>query len=78
MNMMKKAIVLSGICLAAGTLLAGGATGPYQDTRIEAKLNVTVDKSTDVVHFVRDNNDPSVYTKVYVLKHLFKSFKNLI
>ena len=67
--MIKKAIVLSGFCLAAGTLLAGGATGPYQDTRIEAKLNVTVDKSTDVVHFVRDNNDPSVYTKVYVLKH---------
>ena len=67
--MTKTFVAFSGFCLGAGLLFAGSPTADYKDTRIEAKLNVTVEKGTDVVHFIRDNNDASVYTKVYVLKH---------
>ena len=47
-----------------------GNTGGYDGTRIEAQLMVQVDRNTEVVHFIRDNNDPRVVTKTYVLKHV--------
>ena len=48
---------------------ADDASADYADTRVQAKLNVTVREDTDVVHFIRDNADPNVVTKTYVLKH---------
>ena len=45
-------------------------TGGYDSTRIEAQLMLQVDKDTEVVHFIRDNNDPRVVTKTYVLKNV--------
>ena len=47
-----------------------GNTGWYDPTRIEARLVVPVSDQTKIVHFVRDNNDPRVVTKTYVLKNV--------
>ncbi len=64
-------IVLSTFfALATGSLLyAGDPAAPYENSSIDARLNVTVEPGTDVVHFVRDNADPNVITKTYILKH---------
>ena len=45
-------------------------TGGYDATRVEARLNVFVNPDTKVVHFIRDNNDPRVVTKTYLLQHV--------
>ena len=45
-------------------------TGGYDGTRIEAQLVVSVNDDTRVVHFIRDNNDPRVVTKSYLLKNV--------
>jgi len=45
-------------------------TGAYDSTRIEAQLLVNVKDDTDTIHFIRDNNDPRVITKTYVLKNV--------
>jgi len=79
---MKKNILLYVFALAA-VLAADGAdnpgiprdsnfgnTGWYDPTRIEARLIVPVNDQTKTVHFVRDNNDPRVVTKTYVLKNV--------
>ena len=47
-----------------------GNTGGYDGTRVEAQLLVPVKEDTKVVHFIRDNNDPRVVTKTYLLKHV--------
>jgi type II secretory pathway component GspD/PulD (secretin) len=54
---------------AINLIHAADPTADYADTRVQAKLNVTVKEDTDVVHFIRDNADPDVVTKTYVLKH---------
>jgi len=45
-------------------------TAGYDGTRVEAQLLVNVQDKTRVVHFIRDNNDPRVVTKTYLLKHV--------
>ncbi|MCQ2380221.1 MAG: hypothetical protein MJ025_04790 [Victivallaceae bacterium] len=60
---------VAGPLVMAVSSFAGGGYRPYEDSKVEARLNVDVDKSVDKVHFVRDNAAPSVYTKVYRLKH---------
>lgn len=65
-NITKAAVVFLA---ASGSLFAGDATAPYEDSRIDARLNLTVQPDTQVLHFVRDNVDPDVVTKTYVLKH---------
>lgn len=45
------------------------ATEPYMKTQVQAQLRMNVDKDTEQVHFIRDNNDPYVVTKTYILKH---------
>lgn len=45
-------------------------TGGYDSTRVEAQLLVSVKEDTDEVHFIRDNADPRVITRTYVLKHV--------
>ena len=51
-------------------VFAGSPAAPYDNSRIDARLNVTVKEDTQVVHFVRDNADPNVITKAYVLKYV--------
>ena len=45
-------------------------TGGYDSTRVEAQMVVPVTEDTRVVHFIRDNNDPRVITKTYILQHV--------
>ncbi len=45
------------------------ATGPYARTAVQAQLRLNIDKDVGKVHFIRNNNDPNVVTKAYVLKH---------
>lgn len=47
-----------------------GNTAGYDSTRVEAQLLVPVKEQTRVRHFIRDNNDPRVVTKAYLLKHV--------
>ncbi len=68
--MMKHYKKLIAAAMLAGTALHGGdPSAPYDNSSIDARLNVAVKDDTNVVHFVRDNADPSVFTKAYVLKH---------
>ncbi|MBO7146544.1 MAG: hypothetical protein J6W81_02205 [Lentisphaeria bacterium] len=55
--------------LSAGSIFAGDATAPFDNSRIDARLNVTVKDDTQVLHFVRTSSDPDVITKTYVLKY---------
>ena len=76
---MKFLFILSGIFLLS--LLAGAETysaprdsnfqrtGAYAPTRVEAKLLIPVRSDAQTLHFIRDNNDPRVITKSYLLKH---------
>ena len=45
-------------------------TGGYAPTRVEAKLLIPVKENAETLHFIRDNNDPRVITKSYLLKHV--------
>ena len=45
-------------------------TGGYDSTRVHAQLILSVKDDTQAVHFVRDNNDPRVVTKTYILKNV--------
>ena len=63
---MAAAAVLAGSVSA----FAGDAAAPYDNSRIDARLNVAVKEDTKVVHFVRDNADPNVITKAYAIKHI--------
>ena len=64
-----------GFALGAGAAEIAGVprdsnfnnTGGYDSTRIEAQLLIDVDKETDTIHFIRDNNDPRVVTKTYII-----------
>ncbi|MEA4862781.1 MAG: type II secretion system protein GspD [Victivallaceae bacterium] len=45
-------------------------TGGYESTRIQAQLQVKVADDTRIFHFIRDNNDPRVVTKTYLIKNV--------
>lgn len=78
---MKSFCYVSAILLIAAALSAAEVAGTprdsniqntagYDGTRVEAQLLVNVQDKTKVVHFIRDNNDPRVVTKTYLLKHV--------
>ena len=64
-------LTAAAVCAVSAVSAANAAeaTPDYRDTEVEAKLNITVREDTDVLHFVRDNTDPDVVTKPYVLKY---------
>ena len=77
---MRKTLFLS--LLAAGAALFGAPdqpstprdsnflpTGAYDATRIQAKFTIPVTEETKVVHLIRDNSDPRVITKSYLLRY---------
>lgn len=45
------------------------ASQPYANTIVLADIRMNIEKETEQVHFIRDNNDPYVITKTYVLKY---------
>ena len=46
-----------------------GTTGGYAPSNVQAQLKINVSDGTKEVKVIRDNNDPFVITKPYVLKH---------
>ena len=44
-------------------------TGSYAPSNVEAQLKINVADDTKVINVIRDNNDPFVITKSYLLKH---------
>ena len=78
---MKYIVILSALGFALPVLRAAetpapprdsnfGNTDAYGNTRVEVHLQVPVKDEAKVVPFVRDNNDPRVVTKAYLLKHV--------
>ena len=49
--------------------LGGAPAGAYGATHVEAQLNVDIKEGTKAVHFIRDNNDPYIVTKAYLVKN---------
>ena len=47
-----------------------GNTAGYDATRVNAWMNININNDTKELHFIRDNNDPRVVTKTYVLKNV--------
>ncbi len=45
-------------------------TEGYDGTRVEAQLVVQLKENAEAIHFIRDNNDPRVITKTYLVKHV--------
>ena len=60
---------MAAMFLCGFSAFAGSPAAPYDNTRIDARLNVAVKEDTNVVHFVRDTADPNVVTKAYEIKH---------
>ncbi len=54
---------------AAQQSINNNATEPYEKTQVQAHLRLNLEKETDAVQFIRDNTDPYVVTKTYVLKN---------
>ena len=46
-----------------------GTTGGYAPSNVQAQLKINVADGTKEVKVIRDNNDPFVITKPYMLKH---------
>lgn len=79
--MKRKYLISAVFCLVFGSVhgaeVAGtprdsntGNTAGYDGTRVEAQIVVDLKEEDQAVHFVRDNNDPRVITKTYVLKNV--------
>ncbi len=66
---MKKYLIASTLCCCTLFLHADPASEPYAASQVQAQLRVNLEKETNNVNFIRDNSDPEVLTKVYVLKH---------
>ena len=45
------------------------ATQPFGQTAIQPQIRLNLENDTDKVHFIRNNTDPYVVTKVYEIKY---------
>ncbi len=63
------AAFLIALDAAAQQSANNNATEPYEKTQVQAHLRLNLEKETDAVHFIRDNTDPYVVTKTYLLKN---------
>ena len=72
---MIKPIYLTGALLLAGLPLAAQkaenhyVTPSYDSSNVQAQIRLNLDRDDQAVHFIRDNTDPYVITKTYVLKN---------
>ncbi len=58
-----------GGAINAHAIAYTGSTEGYGSTAVQPQIRLNLDKDTDTVHFIRDNTDPYVVTKVYRLKN---------
>ena len=62
-------LAASAVSVSAQQQINNNATEVYDRSNVQAQLRLNIEKETDTVHFVRDNTDPYVITKTYILKH---------
>ena len=63
-----------GAALCAGMLSAnempsGNANPAYFPSAVQAQLRLNIKDGAELVHFIRETNDPEIITKTYLLKH---------
>ena len=54
---------------AANQQPTGNANPAYSQSNVQAQLRLNIREDAEVVHFIRDTNDPKIITKTYLLKH---------
>lgn len=75
MNIKNTIFGLAGaFAMTAGSMTASAQvnvnpTEPYEKTQVQPQIRLNLENDTDAVHFIRDNTDPFVVTKVYQLKN---------
>ena len=62
-------LMLTAMSVSAQRAINNNATEPYAGSNIQAQIRLNLDNNEKAVHFIRDNTDPYVITKIYVLKH---------
>jgi len=62
-------LALTGLPLLAQNADNHYATKPYDNSNVQAQIRLNLEKDENKVQFIRDNADPYVVTKAYVLKH---------
>ncbi len=69
----KTAIIAALACSACAAFANQQPTGndnpAYSQSNVQAQLRLNIRENADVVHFIRDTNDPKIITKTYVLQH---------
>jgi len=62
-------VFLGGLPLWAQNSENHYATQAYDNSNVQAQIRLNLNPNENAVHFIRDNNDPYVVTKAYVLKY---------
>ncbi|MEG1980515.1 MAG: hypothetical protein RR060_07285, partial [Victivallaceae bacterium] len=72
---MRKKLMLSALLAGAAGMAAanqqptGNLNPAYSQSNVQAQLRLNIREDAEVVHFIRDTNDPKIVTKTYLLKH---------
>ncbi len=62
--------LLAAVLTAGANQLPTSNDNPaYDRSHVQAQLRLNIRDNAEVVHFIRDTNDPRIITKTYVLKH---------
>jgi hypothetical protein len=62
-------LVVSMAAFSPFGLVADDPTPKAEASQLQTQIRLNVKDDTEEVHLINTNNDPDVYTKVYVLKH---------
>ncbi len=62
-------LALPALPLAANQQPTSNENPAYAPSHVQTHLRLNIREDAEVVHFVRDVNDPKILTKTYVLKH---------
>lgn len=72
-NMKRQAVTaflaLCGSALLANEMPSNNANPAYFPSMVQAQLRLNIREGAEMVHFIRDTNDPKIITKTYLLKH---------
>lgn len=60
---------LAALPLCANQQPTSNTNPTYSQSNVQAQLRLNIRENAEVVHFIRDTNDPKIITKTYVLKH---------
>ncbi len=69
MKRLKYILPLLPLAACANQLPTGNHNPTYFPSNVQTQLRLNIKEDTGTVHFIRDNNDPKIITKTYVLKH---------